>query len=390
MLQRLVVFLLCYLAIIPMKLRRRQSSSDLVRMFRARHHSNRRFGWLTGRRGSFRTAAYYALPVIGAITLIPVTLGANSDLAPVVQTTNAALDGDTVAKRASLTSARGDFHEQSSGPVPSAVPPVAPGRLAPDAEAPASETLPTDAAAAVAPNVPESAAPTAAQVDATDGDTFMHTVRTGDSVNDLAYANGLRPDTIVRANGLTNPNRILPGQRLVIPSDDSYAPPAQPSPTARSSGNRELDFIAMIASGAQESQRVTGVPASVTIGQAILETYWGTSFLAREANNYFGIKAHARPGPAGVVWIDAWEVENGNNVTRQEPFRKYNTVAESLVEHGRFFIENRRYAHALQAANDPKEFARRINEAGYATDPAYAAKLIAYMDRYNLYQYDLN
>ena len=192
-----------------------------------------------------------------------------------------------------------------------------------------------------------------------------------------------RGPRLARINGLSDPDRIRPGQTLRLVE-------AEPSSTVgQAPASKEEAFILRLVPGAQESQRLNGVPTSVTLAQAILETYWGSSFLAREANNYFGIKAYAKPGSAGVVWIDAWEVENGQNVNRQEPFRKYADPGESLVDHGRFFIENSRYAHALKAGDDPREFARRINAAGYATDPAYANKLIQYMDRYNLYQWDL-
>src|SRR5436309_11377623 len=172
-------------------------------------------------------------------------------------------------------------------------------------------------------------------------------------------------------------------------SSETPAPRSMAHQPDRPARTPEEAFIFPLVEPAQESQLVTGVPTSVTIAQAILETYWGSSFLAREANNYFGIKAQTKPGSDGVVWIDAWEVEAGQNVVRPEPFRKYSNVVESLVDHGRFFLENSRYRHALEAKNDAREFARRINAAGYATDPAYASKLISYMDRYDLYQYDL-
>jgi LysM repeat protein len=269
-----------------------------------------------------------------------------------------------------------------------------------------------------------------------------YVVRAGDTVNAIAAQHGISPRTIAWANNLANPNLIRPGQTLQIPSVDgtihhvregdtasavaeAYDAPLQevlwanrlaegdalrgdsvlivpnaarsrpevvgPAPASvHAIGTpSEQAFIASIVRPAQDSQRVTGIPASVTIAQAILETYWGTSFLAREANNYFGIKAHRRGGTEGVVWIDAWEVENGKNVVRQEPFRKYSSVTDSLVDHGRFFHENSRYARALEAKDDAREFARRINAAGYATDPAYASKLIALMDRFALFDYDV-
>jgi flagellum-specific peptidoglycan hydrolase FlgJ len=139
---------------------------------------------------------------------------------------------------------------------------------------------------------------------------------------------------------------------------------------------------------AQDAQRDTGVPASVTIAQAILESDWGTSLLTRVANNYFGIKANANLGTGDVYWSNTWEVVDGEDVMVQAAFQAYATAADSFADHGRFFLRNPRYAPALQVASDPRRFARAIAAAGYATDPAYAGKLIRLMDQYSLYQYD--
>ena len=86
--------------------------------------------------------------------------------------------------------------------------------------------------------------------------------------------------------------------------------------------------------------------------------------------------------------FDVWEVIGGRNVMQSQAFRAYNTVAESFVDHGLFFVENGRYGAAMAARDDPRQFAREVNRAGYATDPAYASKLIGLMDRYDLYRYD--
>jgi flagellum-specific peptidoglycan hydrolase FlgJ len=147
-------------------------------------------------------------------------------------------------------------------------------------------------------------------------------------------------------------------------------------------------FISSIAEAAVESADQTGVPASVTIAQAILESYWGSSRLAHDANNYFGIKAQTKGGSAGSLTLSVWEVIGGRNVVENQAFRAYNTVAESFVDHGLFFLENGRYASAMASKNDAKQFAIEINRDGYATDPSYASKLIGLMDRYNLYRYD--
>ncbi|MBI2865212.1 MAG: glycoside hydrolase family 73 protein [Chloroflexi bacterium] len=151
----------------------------------------------------------------------------------------------------------------------------------------------------------------------------------------------------------------------------------------------EHSFILVSVAPAQASQQETKVPASVTIAQAMLESDLGRSGLSQNANNYFGIKARPDPGPAGVVYMNTWEVVGGKNVTVKEPFRAYHNADESFVDHGKFLSERPLYSAAFKYTGDPKQFAREIHKAGYATDPNYSSKLIALMDKFNLYQYDL-
>jgi hypothetical protein len=149
------------------------------------------------------------------------------------------------------------------------------------------------------------------------------------------------------------------------------------------------EFINEVGAAAQRSRQATGVPASVTVAQAILESDWGRSRLSRQANNLFGIKALGSvTGPAGVVSIATWEHVNGVDVIVQAPFKAYFTIQQSIDDHGTFFTRNRRYKDALAVGNDAQAFARAIQDAGYATDPSYAAKLIRLMDRYDLYRFD--
>lgn len=150
----------------------------------------------------------------------------------------------------------------------------------------------------------------------------------------------------------------------------------------------QAEFIMSAVEPAQASQRETGVPASVTIAQAALESDWGRSALSVKGQNYFGIKALSGPGPAGVIYMNTGEHLNGQDVTVNAGFRAYNNMEESFTDHGRFLKENDRYDVCFDT-DDPKEFARRLQAAGYATDPQYAAKLIAFMDRHNLYVYDV-
>ena len=251
----------------------------------------------------------------------------------------------------------------------------------------------------------------------------LHRVRPGDTLADLA--NYYRSDVqqAIEVNGLEPPYVIMAGQRLLLPDgkmppprpgsdaapstqNDVRAPPRNdgrpregpalaasvearlPLPSPVGASGEQASFILAAAQAARESQLETGVPASVTTAQAILESFWGSSRLARENNNYFGIKAKEHPGTAGVVWFNVWEVIGGANVIQSQPFRAYNRMAESFIDHGHFFQQNPRYAAALAARDDPRQFAREVNAAGYATDPGYAAKLIGLMDRFNLYAYD--
>ena len=243
---------------------------------------------------------------------------------------------------------------------------------------------------------------------------LIHEVRPGDTVASVANGYDALIADVISANRLTAPYIIVVGQKLAVPG--GYRPLPRkvvlaPGPdTVRAPGDSEQvaaaiataprrqfpvlggtpqeQFIASIGEAAVQSADATGVPASVTIAQAILESYWGSSRLAREANNYFGIKAQTRSGSAGSIWFDVWEVIGGRNVMQSQAFRAYQTIGESFVDHGLFFVENGRYAAAMAVKNDPRLFARAVNRAGYATDPSYASKLIGLMDRYDLYRYD--
>jgi flagellum-specific peptidoglycan hydrolase FlgJ len=192
-------------------------------------------------------------------------------------------------------------------------------------------------------------------------------------------------------------HRPLPQEAAAAPASSADAASSDDQQAASVTAPRKLpvlggtpqeQFIMAIAPAAVDSQDATGVPASVTIAQAIIESYWGSSRLSAEDNNYFGIKGDTKPGTAGVVWFNTWEVLGGRSVTINAPFRAYNSMAESFLDHGRFFLENSRYASALAVEDDARKFAQAIARDGYATGPGYADKLIQLMDRYNLYRYD--
>jgi peptidoglycan hydrolase-like protein with peptidoglycan-binding domain len=150
-------------------------------------------------------------------------------------------------------------------------------------------------------------------------------------------------------------------------------------------------FVDVAGPNAKASQEEFGVPASVTVAQAILESGRGESKLSTQAKNFFGIKcANGSPGPiaTGCVDFPTRECGNGGCSTVTQSFRSYASMEDSFRDHGRLLKENKRFANAFNFTNDPKQFAREIHKAGYATDPNYSNLLIQLIDQNNLEQFD--
>ncbi|MGY4719344.1 glucosaminidase domain-containing protein [Naumannella huperziae] len=150
-------------------------------------------------------------------------------------------------------------------------------------------------------------------------------------------------------------------------------------------------FITAIAPLARESMEATGVPASVIMGQAILESGWGTSALSNWSGNYFGIKCGSTTSPRqnGCVSKETQEFyEPDKPTTEVAEFRSYATARDSFLDHGEFLRETPRYAGAFDHTDDPEEFITEVREAGYATDPKYSEMVISLMRDHDLFRYD--
>ena len=159
----------------------------------------------------------------------------------------------------------------------------------------------------------------------------------------------------------------------------------QPASTPpRHEAGTQQSFIDAVAPGAMASQRSYGVPAAVTIAQAIEESDWGHSLLASKDHNLFGMKG---TGPAGSDALPTQEYANGQWITTTAPFRVYHNFAESIDDHGRLLADSGYYQQAMAVRRAPNAFASALTGV-YATDPSYGAKLISLMGQYNLYQYD--
>jgi flagellar protein FlgJ len=142
-------------------------------------------------------------------------------------------------------------------------------------------------------------------------------------------------------------------------------------------------FLGMLGGAAQDCMRRTGIPASITLAQAALESSWGAR---APGHNLFGIKADKSwTGP--TVTFQTHEHLNGRDVTMTDTFRAYSGWLDSMLDHAQFLQANPRYRGCFKAI-DGASWARALQAAGYATDPDYAKKLIDIMRDRNLAFYD--
>lgn len=134
-------------------------------------------------------------------------------------------------------------------------------------------------------------------------------------------------------------------------------------------------FILKYHEIALQEQEKYGIPASIKLAQALVETNAGNSRLFKKANNAFGIKGI---GPRGYVRAD--------DDAPREKFRKYESVWRSFRDHSEF-LQQPRYQR-LQSARNYREWAKGLKRCGYATAPHYASALIRMVERYDLSKFD--
>ncbi len=143
------------------------------------------------------------------------------------------------------------------------------------------------------------------------------------------------------------------------------------------------DFINLLAPIAISEQSRTGILASITIAQGALESAWGSS---APGNNLFGIKGTGQE-------FTTLEYVNGQFIGTVAGFRTYSDWEGSVIDHSNFLIENSRYSKAgffsYCAALDYVGAARSLQNAGYATDPSYADKVVQIIQVNELYKFDI-
>lgn len=156
------------------------------------------------------------------------------------------------------------------------------------------------------------------------------------------------------------------------------------------------EFSAMIGPIAREAMISTGLPASVLVAQAALETGWGKTAKA-EFRNLFGIKGSGDAGSA-VVWTHEIR-KDGSKEVKQDAFAQYTSYVESIKAYNKYLMNAKRpkhglpgdlrYAEAMQHAFEPNLFAYLLRDGGYATSANYGQKLVNVMKANDLYKYNV-
>lgn len=142
----------------------------------------------------------------------------------------------------------------------------------------------------------------------------------------------------------------------------------------------QQEYIELYKDEAIKEMIRSGVPASITLAQGILESASGNSPLAKYGKNHFGIKCHSDwTGPSMRLDDDR----------KNECFRKYKTVLQSYQDHSDFLAGKKRYEELFKLKpTDYKGWAKGLKKAGYATNPKYADLLIELIEKYELHQFD--
>ncbi len=177
---------------------------------------------------------------------------------------------------------------------------------------------------------------------------------------------------------MDSPLRPMPLERSPIRPSGSGGTAGLSNPSTPNDTQQIQVFAAKVWPHAVSASRTTGIPAQFLVAQAALETGWGKSEPrwadGRPSYNLFGIKAGTQ-WQGAVVDASTTEFENGVSENRVERFRAYSSYAEAFEDYAKLLSQSPRYAQVV-GSRDANSFAQGLQSAGYATDPAYASKLV--------------
>ena len=182
-------------------------------------------------------------------------------------------------------------------------------------------------------------------------------------------------------NGASSANKPMP---LILDEvmSGKVLPSQAPTGVANQGFESREAFVKAVYPHAEQAAKALGTRPEVLIAQSALETGWGQKMVRRAdgqpSNNLFNIKADRRweGDRAGVSTL---EFEHGVAVKQRADFRVYQDIKQSFDDFVSFISEGARYQEAMEKAANPAAFIRGLQDAGYATDPDYADKVIKVM-----------
>ena len=182
----------------------------------------------------------------------------------------------------------------------------------------------------------------------------------------------------------TTPNSLTPNSTASSSTTpNSTTPKSTTTAAIETDFDSPTDFIERMWGMAKNAAKQIGLNPSVMIAQSALETGWGKHIIkdknGASSFNLFNVKAH-RDWQGEKAAQSTIEFEGGVAVRKTEPFRVYQGFSESFSDFVSFLKSNSRYQGALQNTHDEEQFLQGLQEAGYATDPNYADKIIGILN----------
>ena len=204
-----------------------------------------------------------------------------------------------------------------------------------------------------------------------------------------ASASGVAPDNraLARADWVQAPRPLAPSPAVAAEGPSGLV--AQTANAGKAAFASAEEFIATMLPMAEKAADKLGVDARYLVAQAALETGWGKSIIKQSdgstSHNLFGIKTHnSWSGESARVMTT--EYKAGKAVRESASFRAYDSYQQSFEDFVNFLQSNGRYQKALSSTENPEQFARELQKAGYATDPNYARKISQIARKVQTYQ----
>ena len=171
------------------------------------------------------------------------------------------------------------------------------------------------------------------------------------------------------------------GEGATPPQPAAQAVPAVPAAARSGDASAHVEaFVQRLLPHAKAASAGTGIPAPFMLGQAALETGWGKAEIrgadGQNSHNLFGIKAGGS-WRGRTVDIVTTEYVNGQPQKQVDTFRAYDSYADAFRDYANLLRANPRYQNVIAQGQDAAGFAQGLQQAGYATDPNYAQKLLS-------------